>query len=251
MRTITRLLPAVLLAFAGTAPPCHAQDNVTPTQWTGTAYSSIGTKTFYLYNIGTGKFVKQGGEFGVQGIFMFQGFGTPLTLEKVSGDQYRINSGVETYSSGKYVGINYPGQTSPSVPWDHSQFLFGIIFDTFESYGGFKRFLKFEKIDGYSSPCVYRIKETISKSSIDFYWGAKMGIDYKTGGLSDDLGNVSPLLLYFKNRRKRKGLLFLDSCNRRRTQKCAYVKCRKRRRTARKHELSAERPVFRPQPHRI
>ena len=203
MKTITSFLSKAVLAIAGVvalSSTAYAQTQTATTRWTGTAYSSIGTQTFYLYNIGTGKFIKADGEWGIQALLKFQGFGTGLTLEGSSNGSYLINTGISTTTSGsysKYLGINLPGTTegSSSTTWGNSEKTFGVICDA-SSQGTasstYTRYVTFEEMTDYTGSVVYRIKEKITsnRTSTEYYWGAKAGIDYATGKASADMGEV-------------------------------------------------------------
>ena len=203
MKTITSFLSKAVLAIAGVvafSSTAYAQTQTATIRWTGTAYSSIGTQTFYLYNIGTGKFIKADGEWGIQALLKFQGFGTGLTLEGSSNGSYLINTGISTTTSGsysKYLGINIPGTTegSSSTTWGDSDKTFGVICDA-SSQGtassSYSRYVTFEEMTDYTGSVVYRIKEKITSNSTStyYYWGAKVGIDYATGKASADMGEV-------------------------------------------------------------
>ena len=203
MKTITSFLSKAVLAIAGVvalSSTAYAQTQTATTRWTGTAYGSIGTQTFYLYNIGTGKFIKADGEWGIQALLKFQGFGTGLTLEGSSNGSYLINTGISTTTSGsysKYLGINLPGTTegSSSTTWGNSEKTFGVICDA-SSQGtassSYTRYVTFEEMTDYTGSVVYRIKEKITSNSTStyYYWGAKAGIDYATGKASADMGDV-------------------------------------------------------------
>lgn len=203
MKTITSFLSKAVLAIAGVvalSSTAYAQTQTATTRWTGTAYGSIGTQTFYLYNIGTGKFIKADGEWGIQALLKFQGFGTGLTLEGSSNGSYLINTGISTTTSGsysKYLGINLPGTTegSSSTTWGDSEKTFGVICDA-SSQGtassAYTRYVTFEEMTDYTGSVVYRIKEKITsnRTSTEYYWGAKAGIDYATGKASADMGEV-------------------------------------------------------------
>ena len=203
MKTITSFLSKAVLAIAGVvalSSTAYAQTQTATIRWTGTAYSSIGTQTFYLYNIGTGKFIKADGEWGIQALLKFQGFGTGLTLEGSSNGSYLINTGISTTTSGsysKYLGINIPGTTegSASTTWGNSDKTFGVICDA-SSQGtassSYSRYVTFEEMTDYTGSVVYRIKEKITSNSTStyYYWGAKVGIDYATGKASADMGEV-------------------------------------------------------------
>lgn len=207
MKTITSFLSKAVLAIAGVvafSSSAYAQTQATAVRWTGTAYGSIGSQTFYLYNIGAGKFVKADAEWGIQAVLKFQGFGTGLTLEGSSNGGYVINTGVSTTSTGtqsKYLGINLPGKTegSSSTKWNDSEKTFGLICDATKSgtaSSSYSRALTFETVTGYDGATVYRIKETIttgssSSTKTSYYWGAKYGIDYSTGKASANTGDVA------------------------------------------------------------
>lgn len=116
-----RLCLAVLALYS---PQISSADTNTSTtvRWKGTTPEALGTNTkFYLYNVGTGRFVMQGGDWGVQGMLLYQDYGAAMHLEQVTNTygtptkHYVINSGVVTDkdkdgnpSYGYYFGVNYP-----------------------------------------------------------------------------------------------------------------------------------------------
>ncbi len=216
MMKITRFLRVAAVAIVATAAiPLHSQAQSTETnaisnlRWTGATPDALlansKTETFYLYNVGTGKFLKADGEWGVQGLLVYQTFGTGMYLqnakdsiegEKLDCPGYVINSGFDTpldeklHGTAQFVGLNIPGYSNADTKWKTDN-TFGIIFDTrsfdrsAEPY--YNRYLTFERDLTYGDTVyAYQIKEVIRKASsaddtdysegsVTYYWGGKIG----------------------------------------------------------------------------
>ena len=215
MMKITRFLRVAAVALVATAAiPLQSQADTT-LRWNGTDPATLlknsATETFYLYNVGTGKFLRADGEWGIQGLLMYQTFGTGMYLQKAtdcvatitSNDTtytsytsygYVINSGVDTKvqsrsSGAQYVGLNIPNYSNADTKWKTDN-TFGIIFDT-RSYDKsgvpyYNRYLSFERDTTYPDTVfAYKIKEVIRKNSditskdytdsVTYYWGSKVG----------------------------------------------------------------------------
>ncbi len=103
----------VVLAMLGLGvfiPPISAQGQTT-TRWKGTDVSTLtdGQEVF-LYNVGTGRFMIHGGDWGVQGRLFYNDSGKMLKVYK-SGENYYFDTGQTTQKDGiaKYLICNVPG----------------------------------------------------------------------------------------------------------------------------------------------
>ena len=224
---ITRFLRVAAVALVATAAiPLQSQADTT-LRWNGTDPATLlknsATETFYLYNVGTGKFIKADGEWGIQGVFMFQNFGTGVYMQQAVratgsstteniGGAYIINTNIKTETASpraQYLGVNYAEYSNGGAGWNESSATYGLIFDS-QSYsmsnGYYNRSLVFEEVSGYASTQkAYYIKETIRKtysSSDDYenkadsvccYWGAKFGKD-QHNTWTDDNGDVATFM---------------------------------------------------------
>ena len=96
------------------------------------AYATQG-KRFYLYNMGTGRFIIEGGNWGMEGRLFHEDFGRPLYL---MSDGY-FNSGItEEYNASKHVfGCNVPRVSKKSAYWnrDYNKFSFTCLMDVYKN----------------------------------------------------------------------------------------------------------------------
>lgn len=185
MKRIKRFLMGTVLAAAGFAAmpfTSYAQTSDQPSamRWKGADVTTL-NEDFLLYNVGTGKFMIAGGGWGIQGMMLFQDFGTIMGLVRKGNDTYVIKSNVENagYENAKYLGINYPGYTSAGT-WGDSN-TFGPIMEAQISgtdHGSYDRAWTFERVGGLEDNFVYNMKETLtntSQSDLELYMGASYG----------------------------------------------------------------------------
>lgn len=198
MKRIKQFLMGTVLAAAGFAAmpfTSYAQKSDRPSamRWKGADVTSL-DEEFLLYNVGTGKFMTAGGGWGVQGMLLYQDFGTMMSLVSNGNGTYVIKSNVENgdYENAKYLGINYPGYTSLGK-WGDSN-TFGPIMEaqssgtleynklTKYSYG---RAWTFELVGGLEDNFVYNMKETLTNESqssdLELYMGASYGVNPEIG----------------------------------------------------------------------
>ena len=186
-----------VLAAAGFAAmpfTSYAQTSDRPSamRWKGADVTKL-NEEFLLYNVGTGKFMTAGGGWGVQGMMLYQDFGTMMDLVRNDNNTYAIKSNVENagYENAKYLGINYPDYTSLGK-WGDSN-TFGPIMEaqisgtleygisTKYSYG---RAWTFERVEGISDSYVYNMKETLTRTfkwDLELYMGASYGVNPEIG----------------------------------------------------------------------
>lgn len=191
MKRIKRFLMGTVLAAAGFAAmpfTSYAQTSDRPSamRWKGADVTTL-NEEFLLYNVGTGKFMIAGGGWGVQGMMLYQDFGTMMGLDSKGNNTYVIKSNIENvdHENAKYLGINYPGYTSAGK-WGDSN-TFGPIMEAQingTDYGNYGRAWTFERVEGLKDNFVYNMKETLtntSKSDLELYMGASYGENPEIG----------------------------------------------------------------------
>lgn len=191
MKRIKRFLMGTVLAAAGFAAmpfTSYAQTSDRPSamRWKGADVTTL-NEEFLLCNVGTGKFMIAGGGWGVQGMMLYQDFGTMMGLVSKGNNTYVIKSNIENvdHENAKYLGINYPGYTSAGK-WGDSN-TFGPIMEAQingTDYGNYGRAWTFERVEGLKDNFVYNMKETLtntSKSDLELYMGASYGENPEIG----------------------------------------------------------------------
>lgn len=191
MKRIKRFLMGTVLAAAGFAAmpfTSYAQTSDQPSamRWKGADVTTL-NEEFLLYNVGTGKFMTAGGGWGVQGMLLYQDFGTMMGLVYNGNNTYVIKSNVENgdYENAKYLGINYPGYTSTGK-WGDSN-TFGPIMEAQikgTANGNYGRAWTFERVGGLEDNFVYNMKETLTnkkQGDLELYMGASYGENPEIG----------------------------------------------------------------------
>lgn len=192
MKRIKRFLMGTVLAAAGFAAmpfTSYAQTSDRPSamRWKGADVTTL-NEDFLLYNVGTGKFMIAGGGWGIQGMMLYQDFGTMMGLVSKGNNTYVIKSNIENveHENAKYLGINYPGYTSAGK-WGYSN-TFGPIMEAQinGTYNGLRydRAWTFERVEGLKDNFVYNMKETLTrtlKSDLELYMGASYGENPEIG----------------------------------------------------------------------
>lgn len=192
MKRIKRFLMGTVLAAAGFAAmpfTSYAQTSDRPSamRWKGADVTTL-NEGFLLYNVGTGKFMIAGGGWGIQGMLLYQDFGTMMGLVSKGNNTYVIKSNIENvdHENAKYLGINYPGYTSAGK-WVDSN-TFGPIMEAQinGTYNGLRydRAWTFERVEGLKDNFVYNMKETLTrtlKSDLELYVGASYGENPEIG----------------------------------------------------------------------
>lgn len=191
MKRIKRFLMGTVLAVVGFAAmpfTSYAQTSDRPSamRWKGADVTTL-NEEFLLYNVGTGKFMIAGGGWGIQGMMLYQDFGTMMSLVHNDNNTYVIKSNVENagYENAKYLGINYPGYTSAGK-WGDSN-TFGPIMEAQingTDYGRYGRAWTFERVGGLEDNFVYNMKETLTNTSrrdLELYMGASYGENPEKG----------------------------------------------------------------------
>lgn len=191
MKRIKQFLMGTVLAAAGFAAmpfTSYAQTSDRPSamRWKGADVTTL-NEEFLLYNVGTGKFMIAGGGWGVQGMLLYQDFGTMMGLVSKGNNTYVIKSNIENvdHENAKYLGINYPGYTSAGK-WGDSN-TFGPIMEAQingTGYGRYDRAWTFERVEGLKDNFVYNMKETLTntlRSNLELYMGASYGENPEIG----------------------------------------------------------------------
>lgn len=192
MKRIKRFLMGTVLAAAGFAAmpfTSYAQTSDQPSamRWKGADVTTL-NEEFLLYNVGTGKFMIAGGGWGIQGMMLYQDFGTMMSLVHNDNNTYVIKSNVENagYENAKYLGINYPGYTSAGKWGDSNTFAPIMEAQINGTYNGLRydRVWTFERVEGLKDNFVYNMKETLTrtlKSDLELYMGASYGENPEKG----------------------------------------------------------------------
>ena len=204
MKRIKQFLMGTVLAAAGFAAmpfTSYAQTSDQPSamRWKGADVTNL-KEEFLLYNVGTGKFMIAGGGWGVQGMMLYQDFGTMMDLVSNGNSTYVIKSNVENddYENAKYLGINYPDYTSLGKWGDSNTFgpimeaqISGTLEYNWYTKYNYGRAWTFERVEEISDSYVYNMKETLTKekealinpkkSKLELYMGASYGENPEIG----------------------------------------------------------------------
>lgn len=192
MKRIKQFLMGTVLAAAGFAAmpfTSYAQTSDRPSamRWKGADVTTL-NEEFLLYNVGTGKFMIAGGGWGIQGMMLYQDFGTMMGLVSKGNNTYVIKSNIEnvSYENAKYLGINYPGYTSAGKWGDSNTFAPIMEAQINGTYNGLRydRAWTFERVEGLKDNFVYNMKETLTrtlKSDLELYMGASYGENPEIG----------------------------------------------------------------------
>ena len=183
MKKLYSLMCAVLIA-AGlmTATGVNAQS--TETRWTGYDVNSLSKATnsssgvtggewFLLYNVGTGKFLINGGDWGAEGRLFYDDWGKLL---KYTSDGL-IYTGMETATGAWFWGANVPQITS-SFSWTNGDETFYTLMDARKAYSGTgstsgTRSLIFTPVATSGDDKTYYISERLGNNT--YYLGAAWG----------------------------------------------------------------------------
>lgn len=192
MKRIKQFLMGTVLAAAGFAAmpfTSYAQTSDRPSamRWKGADVTTL-NEEFLLYNVGTGKFMIAGGGWGIQGMMLYQDFGTMMGLDSKGKNTYVIKSNIENvdHENAKYLGINYPGYTSAGKWGDSNTFAPIMEAQINGTHNGLRydRAWTFERVEGLKDNFVYNMKETLTrtlKSDLELYMGASYGENPEIG----------------------------------------------------------------------
>ena len=131
-------------------------------------------KTIFLYNVGTGKFLIEGGNFGMEGRLFHETFGRPLYL---FSDGY-ILSGILESNNQKFIfGCNVPGTFHSSSDWNKwGEYSFTIMMDADKSRR--TKGWQFQRVPGETGDTytyyMYEEKK-VNNKDVQYYLGAAYG----------------------------------------------------------------------------
>lgn len=170
----------------------------TETRWSGTNVNNLSKATnsdsgvtggewFLLYNVGTGKFLINGGDWGAEGRLFYDDWGKLL---KYTNDGL-IYTGMETATGAWFWGANVPEITS-SWTWTNGDETFYTLMDVRQSYSGTgstssTRKLIFTPVATSGDDKTYYISERLGNNT--YYLGAAWGEFRDTRDTSRDHGS--------------------------------------------------------------
>lgn len=199
-RILTSGLCLLLSAFSFDVT--SAQTTSSTTRWTGTDVSTLtpttngstSENTFFLYNVGTGRFLVASGTWGTEGMVLYQDYGAQMKMKKETDGRLVILSGVTTNSGGTDAycfGVNYPGMTNTATlnKFDTGNKYFSPIMNAGSSAsvngGTYTRSMNFIRVEEESntSTYTYELEETIVNGSNTLkactaYGGLNININY-------------------------------------------------------------------------
>ncbi|MBR6884344.1 MAG: hypothetical protein IKN01_01355 [Prevotella sp.] len=147
-------------------------------------YTSKGKKIF-LYNVGTGRFIIEGGNWGMEGRLFHETFGRPMELwaKKVSNKYYGIiKSGITLNNDKNLFGCNAPGAFHSQKNWtNYDQYSFGIMMDARKGTRNGWTFIRVEEPNN-TETYTYYMYETSNQQTTEidytankYYLGAAYG----------------------------------------------------------------------------
>lgn len=198
MGGVLSLLLLMLVATQAKAQSSATTDD----RWKGSDPTTLSSSTtFYLYNVGTGKFVIAGGGWGVQAMLMYQDFGAAFTMSKqnTSGltSLYLIGSGAQTGNNSNVLGANYADVTS-GQSWGNAEACFGVLFDATSTVSNdYARGMEFTRVETSGDTYTYYITEKLYKYQSSgwsgsyklnktVYIGAQKGVNINASSFTDD-----------------------------------------------------------------
>lgn len=193
MKTITSFLSKAVLAIAGVvalSSTAYAQIS-----WKGSKVTELtSSDKFYLYNVGTGKFVIAGGQWGTQAMMRYTTVGTRMHLlngyQSSGGNQIVTNLQASATANAVYLGVNYPSYTTVGSWIEGLAKTLGVMMEEQASItvgsNTTSRYLTFEAVEGSSDAngYTYTIKENFVRNSSvvkSMSLGAGWGMDVYTG----------------------------------------------------------------------
>ena len=177
MKIKTFLFAALAIAGLMMSAEVNAQGSQSTTRWVGTDYQQTTGKTVFLYNVGTGRFLVHGGDWGTQARLFNEDYGKSMT-PTLSNGRYILKTGVNT-GEAAVLGCNVPQITSGHA-WtgNNDQETFTILMDANENYSGTngvsgQRGWNFIRVGEGDGTFTYYMYETLNGTN---YWlGAAYG----------------------------------------------------------------------------
>ncbi|MBQ5971271.1 MAG: hypothetical protein IJL45_02550 [Prevotella sp.] len=175
------LTTIIMMVTLLTANTLQAQDQQQTITWKGSDYTTLlsgsGTEVF-LYNVGTGRFMIHGGDWGTQARLFYNDTGKTLTLQYGASNNIIFETGMSTNGSSA-LGCNIPGLTSGSG-WNDNNETFTVLMDGAERIGNGSatntyRNWHFTRVEdaGNTDTYTYYMYEVFSDSTM--YMGAAYG----------------------------------------------------------------------------
>ena len=161
-----------------------AQSTESNVRWTGTEINTTQLPTgteFFLYNVGTGRFLIHGGDWGTQARLFYEDTGKLLQI-RWNSTRLLFDTNMTTQGA-KVLGCNVPGVTT-SWNWttpNNSNETFGVLLDANEAYANAEsnptikgdRQWKFIQVEDESGVYTYYLYETLNNTN--YYLGSSYG----------------------------------------------------------------------------
>ncbi len=193
MKTITSFLSKAVLAIAGIV--AFSSTAYAQVSWKGSDVTTLtSSDKFYLYNVGTGKFVIAGGQWGTQAMMRYTTVGTRMHLLNAgSSSTNQIVSNLQAStdaSNAVYLGVNYVDWTTVGAWNEKCSKTLGVFLEAQTSVkvgsnsNTTSRNLTFTKVSGdETNGYTYTITENMTRGSNSktMKLGAGWGFDVTTG----------------------------------------------------------------------
>ncbi len=145
-------------------------------------------KTIFLYNVGTGKFLIEGGNFGMEGRLFHEDFGRPLYLFSDGYILSGIKEKVDDKSTKFIFGCNVPGVFHSQSNWTNwNQYSFTIMMDADLSRRS--KGWQFQRVPGETGDTYtyYMYEEKrVNNKDVQYYLGAAWGECHAPAWKGDD-----------------------------------------------------------------
>ena len=129
-------------------------------------------KKIYLYNVGTGRFIIEGGNWGMEGRLFHETFGRPMYLQS----NRLIKSGVQENGNKNVFGCNAPAAFHSQKTWTNwDQYSFTIMMDANSGTRNGWFFIPVEKEDGTHTYYMYETSNVNGYTNNKYYLGAAYG----------------------------------------------------------------------------
>ena len=129
-------------------------------------------KVIFLYNVGTGRFIIEGGNYGMEGRLFHETFGRPLYL---FSDGFILSGIKENTNKNKFLfGCNVPGALHSSSDWNKwGEYSFTIMMDA--DYSRRTKGWLFERVETDASADTYTYYLYEDRGGKQYYLGAAYG----------------------------------------------------------------------------